>query len=648
MRPQNRIVLLSLVVALMLGLVVSMPVVAQSDTGRVMFAQPKLVVNTSFLNVRTGPGVGYPIMATVVGGTELPVLGAIGDDVWYQVSTEVGPGWVNITFTLPRGDFTNVPYVDSANQVTSVTPAVGVGVSAAYGSGVTGVSLLGKDMYAQPDYDSMHVNTSVPNDPFTVYPLLDQRTINGTVWYLVSVAGVGTGWMDAVQIRILDCGPETVGVTTTETPIRFEGIANRDSYLLPPGVEGLLRGFGGVNNVYYRFEMADGTLGLVDVNAVAPRSDSVVSVCDNLPAIVNPNAALGQGGGGVVVQPIRPANLAIVNTGFLNIRTGPGAQYAIIATVPGGTELAVAGRASDDVWMLVEGTFGRGWINNEFILFRGDYSSVPVINDAVIITPGDVAALGQGGGSVPSVSSGRQVTGVSLLGKDMYAEPTYDSMHTFTSVPNDPGTIYPLLDQETVNGTIWYYVSIEGVAAGWMDAVQLRLLECGSDQVGVTVGEHPIRFDGIANRDSFLLPGGTEGYIVGRRGDFTIFELQDGTVGLVLAEVIVPREGVTSVCTGISSAAVSGTSTGSTTVNLVVTGNRVVVNTGYLNVRSGPSAGFGVVATVPGGTELAVVGRTADGVWFYVEGGFGRGWLNNQFVLFRGDYSTVPVITFGS
>lgn len=646
MRPQNRIVLLTLVVALMLGLVVSMPVIAQTDTGRVTFAQPKLVVNTSFLNVRTGPGVSYPILATVVGGSELPVLGAAGDDIWYQVSTEVGPGWVNITFTLPRGDFTNVAYIDATSQVVTTTGAVGVGVTSAYGSGVTGVSLLGKDMYAQPDYDSMHVSTSVPNDPFTVYPLLDQRTVDGTIWYLVSVAGVGSGWMDAVDIRILDCGPETVGVTTSETPIRFEGISNQDSYLLPPGVEGLLLGFGGVNNVYYRFKMPDGTLGLVDVNAVAPRSDDVVSVCDNLPAIVNPNSSLGQGGG-VVTQPVRPANLAIVNTGFLNIRTGPGAQYAIVATVPGGTELAVAGRANDDVWMLVEGVFGRGWINNEFILFRGDYSSVPLINDAVIIAPGSVASLGQGGGSAPSVSSGRQVTGVSLLGKDMYAEPTYDSMHTFTSVPNDPGTIYPLIDQETVDGTIWYYVSIEGVAAGWMDAVELRLLECGNDQVGVTVGEHPIRFDGIANRDSFLLPNGTEGYIVGRRGDFTIFELQDGTVGLVLAEVIVPREGVTSICTGISPSAASSGST-STTVDLAVTGNRIVVNTGYLNVRSGPSAGFGVVATVPGGTELAAVGRTADGVWFYVEGVFGRGWVNNQFILFRGDYASVPVITFGS
>jgi uncharacterized protein YgiM (DUF1202 family) len=75
-----------------------------------------------------------------------------------------------------------------------------------------------------------------------------------------------------------------------------------------------------------------------------------------------------------------------------------------------------------------------------------------------------------------------------------------------------------------------------------------------------------------------------------------------------------------------------------------ITGNRVIVNTGNLNIRSGPAAGFGVVATVPGGTELAVLGRAPDGVWMYVEGLFGRGWINNQFVLFRGDYGTVPVL----
>lgn len=643
MKPQSRIALLSCVLALMFGLVMSAPASAQTS-GRVAFAQPKLVVNTSFLNIRTGPSASYAVLLTVVGGTELPVLGTAADNVWYYVSTEVGAGWVNITYTLPRGDFTNVPLVDTS-QIEVQAPAAGIGVPSLAGKGyVTGVSLLGKDMFAQPDYDSMHIATSVPNDPLTVYPLLDQRNVDGVTWYLVSVSGVGTGWMDDVQIRILDCGPETVGVTTAETPIRFEGISNKDSYLLPANVEGLLLGFGGVGNIYYRFQLPDGTLGLVDVNAVAPRSNDVYSVCDNLPAIVNANslASLGQGGG--AATPVLAGNRAIINTGFLNIRTGPGAGYAIVATVPGGTELAVIGRATDDVWMLVEGAFGRGWLNNEFILFRGDYSTIPVISDAIVIT--DVASLGQGGGGA-TVTSGQQVTGISLVGKDMYAEPSYNAMHIATSVPNDPSTIYPLLGQRTVDGTTWYYASVEGVGTGWMDAVELRLLSCGSDQVGVTVGDHPIRFDGIANRDSFVLPNGTEGYIVGRRGEFTIFELQDGTVGLVLAEVIVPREGVTSVCRGIST--ISGQiSTGTTATGepVAATGNVVIVNTGFLNIRSGPNAGFAVVATAPGGTELAVVGRTGDGVWYYVEGAFGRGWLNNQFVLFRGDYTTVPVISF--
>jgi len=39
-------------------------------------AIPLLVVNTSFLNVRSGDGPQYTVVLTVVGGTELPVLGA--------------------------------------------------------------------------------------------------------------------------------------------------------------------------------------------------------------------------------------------------------------------------------------------------------------------------------------------------------------------------------------------------------------------------------------------------------------------------------------------------------------------------------------------------------------------------------------------
>ena len=106
MKPLKRI---SITFALLLTLVSLTFGGAVSVSKAQSFQQPILVVNTSFLNVRTGPGVQYTVLVTVVGGTELPVLGTFSDGVWYQVNTDGGPGWVNIEFTLPRGDFSNLP-----------------------------------------------------------------------------------------------------------------------------------------------------------------------------------------------------------------------------------------------------------------------------------------------------------------------------------------------------------------------------------------------------------------------------------------------------------------------------------------------------------------------------------------------------------
>jgi uncharacterized protein YraI len=64
----------------------------------------------------------------------------------------------------------------------------------------------------------------------------------------------------------------------------------------------------------------------------------------------------------------------------LNVRSGPSSQFGILATYPGGSELPVIGIAKDGVWYLVEGTFGQGWINSEFTIFRGSIKSVPIIN----------------------------------------------------------------------------------------------------------------------------------------------------------------------------------------------------------------------------------------------------------------------------
>jgi uncharacterized protein YgiM (DUF1202 family) len=648
---------------------------------RAVFAAPLLVVNTSFLNVRTGPGVQYTVLVTVVGGTELPVLGVANDNVWYQVATDGGPGWVNVEFTLARGDFTNVPEVEvgevggfgtTANLGqggggTATIPTTTVTTS---GIRFTGVSIPGGDLYTQPTTESIAVRRALNNDPNTILPLLGTTVDrNNITWYLVNVPQVGLGWTIQVLFRPLACGTDVVGVTKFEAPIKFDGISTQDSYLVPEASEWYLRGFNGPFTIV---EDATGMRGLIETGALTPRSSEIVSVCDQIPAsIANPNAGLGQGGG-AIVQPVVPTlatNRVIVNTGFLNIRSGPSAGFSVIATASGGTELEVVGRAEDNVWFLVSGSFGQGWVNNQFTIFRGTYDTVPVISDVnianfIISAPAiPASALGQGGGGVVTpinvapnaISSGIRFTGISIPGGDLYTQPTTESIAVRRALNNDPNTILPLLGTFVDRNNItWYQVNVPEVGLGWTIQVLFRPLACGTDVVGVTKFEVPIKFDGISTRQSYLVPEASEWYLRGFNGPFTIVEDATGLVGLIETGAIEPRSSeIVSVCNNLpvtTSGVVPVTGVvGQPVITQpisIVTGNRVVVNTGSLNIRSGPSAGFSPVTTVAGGTELAVIGRATDGVWFLVQGTFGRGWVNNQFVIFRGDYSTVPVIDF--
>ncbi|MBC7809537.1 MAG: SH3 domain-containing protein, partial [Burkholderiales bacterium] len=175
----------------------------------------------------------------------------------------------------------------------------------------------------------------------------------------------------------------------------------------------------------------------------------------------------------------------VVNTGFLNVRSGPGGQYTVIGTLPGGAELAVLALTPDVEWYLVQGSFGQGWIDSEFVLFRGNADSVPVIN--------------------------------------------------YESVTSIAPTV----------------VTVQGSAA-------------------------PV-----------------------------------------------------------------SVSPGTTTASA-----RAIVNTSYLNVRSGPGGQYGLITTISGGTELAALGITPDSEWYLVRGSFGDGWIDSEFVIFRGDFRALATIQY--
>jgi len=73
---------------------------------------------------------------------------------------------------------------------------------------------------------------------------------------------------------------------------------------------------------------------------------------------------------------------------------------------------------------------------------------------------------------------------------------------------------------------------------------------------------------------------------------------------------------------------------------------RVVINTAFLNVRSGPGAQFTSISTLPGGMEVPVLAPTPDGGWFLIQTSTGQGWINAEFAIFRGVYDNVAIVTY--
>lgn len=655
-----------IVVSLLTSVLVSPLTMARDLEQQAQFATPILVANTSFLNVRTGPGVQYSVLVTVVGGTELSVLGRARDNVWFQVATNSGAGWVNVEFTLPRGDFARVPVVSVDAPAQNLGQGGGGGAPTGFITPTTqqarliGLQFFGGDLWSEPRYDSLVIRRGLAGSENIIYPLQNLvKDAEGGTWYLINYPNIGLGWVNQGIFRLLSCGVNEVFVPIGTPLIRFDGISNQSGYPLPQDAEFYVRGR---QNEFAVIELADSTIGLVNAEEITPRSKDIVSVCADLPSTI---ATSGQGGGGgagstastVPVQPIASLPVAVVNTGNLNVRSGPSAGFSVVATVPGGASLNVIGRAKDNVWLLVEGNFGRGWVNSEFVLFRGVYANVPLVTTeqaAGLITAPNLGQGGGGGATGVSTTTQSRLIGLQFFGGDLWSEPRYDSLIIRRGLAGSENIIYPLQNLvRDADGGVWYQINYPNIGTGWVNQGLLRLLSCGVNEVFVPIGTPLIRFDGISNQSGYPLPQDAEFYVRGRQNEFAVIELTDGTRGLVNAEEITPRsKDVVSVCADLpSSIATSGQGGGGGAptvsggaIGAAVTGNRVVVNTGNLNVRSGPSAGFSVVATVPGGTTLAVVGRARDNVWLLVEGDFGRGWLNIEFVLFRGVYDTVPVV----
>ncbi|MEO0565773.1 MAG: SH3 domain-containing protein, partial [Chloroflexota bacterium] len=248
---------------------------------------------------------------------------------------------------------------------------------------------------------------------------------DGAVTFLlIDIPGVGQGYIDQSKAitrlaRTTERDVLVVNTGVAALTIGPGGSNNGELPILTSGDEGYLANVSPDGN-FVQLELVDGTRGWLpfsqvsqrtgtttDINPIDVSSVSTVTTTSAVPGTtatgtipVVIDTTLGQGGAtGVQIIPATPVpifsqNVIVVNTSALNVRSGPGAQFTTLFTAAGGSQFDVVGLASDGVWFLISGPFGQGWVNNEFVIFRGNIEEVPLIRNAtgVIATP--IAVIG--------------------------------------------------------------------------------------------------------------------------------------------------------------------------------------------------------------------------------------------------------------
>ncbi|MCP5101693.1 MAG: SH3 domain-containing protein, partial [Chloroflexi bacterium] len=129
-------------------LIISLAITTQAFAVTAVQTTPTAVINTGAANVRSGPGIGHDIVATVNEGTTVTLLGRNSNSSWVkvQVNTDTA-GWVNATLVDPSVAIDTLTVLDTPTLSSAATVATGA-LNVRSGPGVT-YSVLTVASYGQ-------------------------------------------------------------------------------------------------------------------------------------------------------------------------------------------------------------------------------------------------------------------------------------------------------------------------------------------------------------------------------------------------------------------------------------------------------------------------------------------------------------------
>ncbi len=349
---------LLLIVALLFCLALTGSVLAERSLESAQQSGATAVVNTGALNVRVGPAIGYKVVAVSYRGHVVALLGRNNAASWAKVRLFNGQeGWVNVTLIDPSVAISSLPVMD-APELTAMAavatgalnvrsgPGIGYGSTAVLAFG-TNVQLLGRN--------------------------------DNSSWVKVKLANGHEGWVNASLITAnIAVNSLPVLATPTLTPMAAAstgtlnvrsgpGVAYGITAAVNYGINFQLLGRNN-NSTWVKVKLANGHEGWVNASLIT--ANVAIS---SLP---------------VMTSSASTAPTAVVNTGALNVRSGPGLGYAVTSAAYLGQTVTLLGRNDAASWVKVRLASGHeGWVNASLIQSSVAVSSLGVLGVDTAVVP---------------------------------------------------------------------------------------------------------------------------------------------------------------------------------------------------------------------------------------------------------------------
>lgn len=350
---------------------------------------------------------------------------------------------------------------------------------------------------------------------------------------------------------------------------------------------------------------------------------------------------------------------ATVNTGALNVRSGPSVVYNVVTVIGQGSTVTLWGRNNDSSWVYIR-TSGNleGWVNSSLLNTSASLSALPVTTSSVpSVTP--LATISTGALNVrtgPGVNYGIVTTvsfgqSVALIGR------TSNNVWVNIQVGNQTGWVNGsyITPNVAISSLPLTAVPAQPDPAVPVAPNALLSLRAGPSYSDSVVGHvfQGQRVTAVARNSNNLWikirinETGLLGWIPASNVQLNItitnLPVESGTVPVPTATPIPATTTATPVPTTTSATA---TPTVAPTSSTGVSG---VVATGALNVRTGPGPEYSVVTFVNQGSTLTITGRNSDNSWLQVITSSNQtGWVLSSLVTVTGDVNALPIVNVDS